>query len=284
MELVSKLMKKTATSMAAEDEEKKPVRSVTFMEDEEWLDIPKTALRWQRMVTLLGVIMTHSDTGSIIRYMETLRDRIAQEKLKEYVKAAGSSKEVVSKPKPKKDAPKGIPMAKGKALSRSIAVPEVPFIDPWICKHLPEDLSPPRGGMGGLKWFTCLKCGSRWERVWESEPTTTPEQGTKEFTTSLDPNGSTSQEPVPVPNPLAQKRKTMPYTITIPTQDGTTHHVVDHDTMVTYKHMEAIFQSMTATMTEKESVKAMMTMADLPQDVEAVTTFIKMRFWYVDPK
>ncbi len=38
-------------------------------------------------------------------------------------------------------------------------------LDPELCQHKDEDLSHPRGGRNQTFWITCLRCGSRWERV-----------------------------------------------------------------------------------------------------------------------
>ena len=83
-------------------------------------------------------------------------------------------------------------MAKGQALPRS-KVTTFP-LDHRSCPHNTEDMSGPRGTGGKfapLKWVTCLKCGSRWERVWEelapptvhprAKPSTAPTPGIEEF-------------------------------------------------------------------------------------------------------
>ena len=293
MELVSRLMKaekKLITQLNEEFEETKKTRQVTLiMTDEEWMEVPRSALKWKRLVTMLKVVMLHSETGSIISYLEGLRCRIAEEKRLEYAKAAGSSSDALLKLYPvvkqkKEDPSKPIPMAKGKALSRSIAVPEKPFIDPWMCSHPPEHLSLPRGGAGGRKWFTCLMCGSRWERVFESEATGTQEPPTRDVQTSSEPSGSSSQAQEPVPNPQVTKRKIVPYTIHIPTNEGTIAQIVDYDTMKKYEFMESVFLNLKATMSEKECLKVMMTQAERPEDISAVQTFITQRFQFVDAK
>ena len=68
-------------------------------------------------------------------------------------------------------------------------------MDPSMCPHNSEDMSGPRGSgskEGTIHWVTCLKCGSRWERIWEefvpksvrapARPTTAPNIAEEDFT------------------------------------------------------------------------------------------------------
>ena len=50
--------------------------------------LPRPLRNWRRTVTLLGVMLTHADTGAVVKLMEEMRDRKAQEKLSAFCKAA----------------------------------------------------------------------------------------------------------------------------------------------------------------------------------------------------
>lgn len=171
MDFVSRLMSQTTASL--QDPVEPQVIARVVMDDgtdDVWISTPVWATKWKRLVITLGLVQTHALTGSIISYLETMRERRAQEALDQYQRLAGQTRlstqtqEARKKTSRPSDAPK--PMAKGKALSRS-TVKKFP-IDPEDCLHPEKDMSGPRGGHGGAKWVTCLRCGSRWERCWDS--------------------------------------------------------------------------------------------------------------------
>ena len=134
-----------------------------------WLSVPPWAHRWKRLVIILDIVNTHALTGSLLTYLEQARELKALEALDLYKKLAGKDQIATRTQKTRSqfiNVPK--PMAKGRVLPRS-KVTTFP-IDPRSCPHNKEDMSGPRGTGGKfspLKWVTCLKCGSRWERVWE---------------------------------------------------------------------------------------------------------------------
>ena len=158
-----------------------------------WMAVPPWAHRWKRLVIILDIVNTHALTGSLLTYLEQARELKALEALDLYQKLAGKDKIATRLQKTRTqfvDVPK--PMAKGKALPRS-KVTTFP-LDPRSCPHNKEDMSGPRGTGGKfapLKWVTCLKCGSRWERIWEdlapptvhprAKPSTAPPPGNEEF-------------------------------------------------------------------------------------------------------
>jgi hypothetical protein len=128
------------------------------------------------MVLMVFVTMTHALTGSMITHFEKMRARREADALEEYTKAKGRLTVCsTGKVKAKNDF---TPMAKGKLLKPSIAgnpseggtFPQ----DPWTCTHTGSQPLAARGGRGGQKWFTCLECGSRWERLTATETPVPP--------------------------------------------------------------------------------------------------------------
>ena len=134
-----------------------------------WMAVPPWAHRWKRLVIILDIVNAHALTRSLLTYLEQARELKALEALDLYQKLAGKDKIATRLQKTRTqfvDVPK--PMAKGRVLPRS-KVTTFP-LDPRSCPHNKEDMSGPRGTGGRfapLKWVTCLKCGSRWERIWE---------------------------------------------------------------------------------------------------------------------
>ena len=122
-----------------------------------------TELRWKRMVIQIGLVDVHAVSGSIIHHMETMRARIEEEARRAYEKAAGSNAKLTKDSKSKKryDAKASNKEAvhKGEPLSRSTTSGWI--YDPDMCLHSHLE---PRGNKYSL-WFTCTKCGSRWERL-----------------------------------------------------------------------------------------------------------------------
>ena len=161
-----------------------------------WMEgkVPLYAHRWKRLVIIMDIVNTHALTGSILTYLEKAREIKAMEALNVYKKLAGKTNIATHTQKTRStfsDVPK--PMAKGRPLTRSKRI--ISPVDPSMCPHNPEDMSGPRGSgskEGTIHWVTCLKCGSRWERIWEdlvprsvppqARPSTAPTLPEEEFT------------------------------------------------------------------------------------------------------
>ena len=161
MDFAARLMCQSQQDLQERVENPKKATSSMEVEDEIWIHIPSWAHKWKRILMMLMLVTRHSETGLMIQYLEKMRQRKAQEALEEYVRCAGTDAKTPKKAVRKSEGP--MPMAKGKALSRSKAVKNP--LDPELCQHKDEDLSHPRGGRNQTFWITCLRCGSRWERV-----------------------------------------------------------------------------------------------------------------------
>jgi hypothetical protein len=175
MELVRRIMAQQQSAMLAEQAETAPPIYMQMETDEGaiWLTPPPWAHRWKRMVMMTMIVSYHALTGSFISYFEMMRERAAQKAKEEYQRLAGATAAVAARTQtPKKDPKTPKPMAKGKALSRSTASEFTQ--EPQDCLHPAYEMSQPRGGRGGSAWVTCLRCGSRWERVWETESQPAP--------------------------------------------------------------------------------------------------------------
>jgi len=123
-------------------------------------------MKWKRLVRMMGVAYEHALTGSILSFLEEMREEHAMEALKEYQRVAGTAALKNLKALKPSSAPALVPMAKGKALTPSKAIKGKPYpVDPAKCCHPQEKMSHPRGGPGNSAWMTCLACGSRWERL-----------------------------------------------------------------------------------------------------------------------
>ena len=59
-------------------------------------------------------------------------------------------------------------------------------------------MSHPRGGRNGAAWITCLQCGSRWERCWESQDVSPSEQSVAAATARAVAAVSGSTSPLPM--------------------------------------------------------------------------------------
>ena len=148
---------------AAGDASGSAPQAATAMDDDRvgWIEVPPWAHRWKRMVLMMGVSMMHALTGVIVQTLEVIRERQAAEALETYLKYASSADRAKLNPPAKKTLGTNRPMAKGKALSRSKT--QKWQMEPEDCPH--TQMSNPRGGRGETFWWTCLQCGSRWERV-----------------------------------------------------------------------------------------------------------------------
>ena len=272
MEMVGKLMSKTVSSLEMKEELKEARNNRVInesMEDTEWLEMPKAGFRWKRLVIMLGVAENHATTGAVLTYLEQLRKRIAEEKYEEYKRAAGSSRSsdkvfTTNLRKLNRQSQTGnMPMAKGRALPRSTTSRF--SLDPEVCSHAEEDLSNPRGGRGNLKWFTCLKCGSRWERV-ESNTTTQ--------STESDPTSSPSTSPsVNLSPSVANRRMEMQSVFRThydwnPTASGEE----------IFSRLDAVFTELNKTMPETGCIDVMMAKARNPEELSAVQQFTSIKF------
>jgi len=123
-------------------------------------------MRWKRLIRMMGVAYEHALTGSMLSFLEDMRNEHAEEALKEYQRVAGTAALKNLKATKSSSVPALTPLAKGKPLSRSKANKGKPYpVDPANCLHPQKEMSHPRGGPGDSAWMTCLACGSRWERL-----------------------------------------------------------------------------------------------------------------------
>ena len=147
----------------------------------------KTLHRWKRMVMLLGIQMLHASTGALIVVIEEIRERKAKEALELYLKAVGraQSRLTVSTGGTVRQTNRVDPakVLKGKTLTRSSGHFRKMPAD---CDHPLEECSQPRGTKN-LKWWTCLECGSRWERL---DPNQNPASTATSGSAMMLPSGS----------------------------------------------------------------------------------------------
>jgi hypothetical protein len=157
MDLVHKMMARNSQEFA----EEMPLSTMaTAMETDEKVTV--NVLRWKRVVMMTGVTINHALTGSIIAFLETMRNEHAAEALKEYKRVAGKNALKIHTTKTS-TATSLKATAKGKALTPS-KTKQYP-LEPANCTHPEHQMSKPRGGPGKSAWLTCLECGSRWERI-----------------------------------------------------------------------------------------------------------------------
>ena len=131
----------------------------------------QVVFRWRRLTIMVGLVDKHASSGSIMSHLELMRERIAEDARRAYEKAAGA-KTTVTKQKTLRnplDKSTKEATAVGKPLPRSTTGSWI--YDPELCTHARLE---PRGNKN-LLWFTCLKCGSRWERVVPTAPATEPQ-------------------------------------------------------------------------------------------------------------
>jgi len=134
--------------------------------------MPKKLRGWRRFVMLLGVMMNHVDTGVVMKMMEEMRERKAQEALDAYNRLAIQPLPPATKKSAKYKAPPPSTVIKGKELAPS-KTKEYPVMT-WDCEHPLTSISQPLGN-AFAKWWTCLDCGSRWERLEKPTGETTPD-------------------------------------------------------------------------------------------------------------
>ena len=120
---------------------------------------------------MVGLVDMHASSGSIMSHLEKMRERLAEEAKRAYEKATGSKVTTTTKNTTtmRTKAQNKEATQVGRPLSRSTAVQYV--FDPEMCPHSRLE---PRGNKDML-WFTCLKCGSRWERVAPEVPVLVPQ-------------------------------------------------------------------------------------------------------------
>ena len=142
--------------MTAESQEVETPKTPAALTDE---PSDQVVLRWRRLMIMVGLVDVHASSGAIMSHLERMRERIEEEARRAYEKAAGTkaaAKKAFTKARDKPQNKEATEV--GKPLSRS---PGTFVFDPDMCAH-PRLV--PRGNKD-LLWFTCLKCGSRWERV-----------------------------------------------------------------------------------------------------------------------
>ena len=149
------------------DQEVETTKAIAALMDE---PSDQVVFRWRRLTIMVGLVDMHASSGSIMSHLELMRDRIAEDARRAYEKAAGAKATVTKKTvrghhnMSNKEA-----TAVGKPLPRSTTGSWI--YDPELCTHARLE---PRGNKN-LLWFTCLKCGSRWERVFPTAPATDPQ-------------------------------------------------------------------------------------------------------------
>ena len=121
----------------------------------------EVVFRWRRLTMMIGLVDVHASSGSILNHLETMRERIAEQARRAYEKAAGAGAKVTKTETkaPTKKSANAEATQVGKPLPRSTTKNWI--FDPEMRPHARLE---PRGNKNML-WFTCLKCGSRWERV-----------------------------------------------------------------------------------------------------------------------
>ena len=132
----------------------------------------QVVFRWRRLTILVGLVDMHASSGSIMSHLEKMRERLAEEAKRAYEKATGSK--VTTTTTKNTTATRNKAQNKeatevGRPLPRSTTTQYV--FDPEMCQHSRLE---PRGNKN-LLWFTCLKCGSRWERVAPEVPVLVPQ-------------------------------------------------------------------------------------------------------------
>ena len=132
----------------------------------------QVVFRWRRLTIMVGLVDMHASSGSIMSHLEKMRERLAEEAKRAYEKATGSK--VTTTTTKNTTATRNKAQNKeatevGRPLPRSTTTQYV--FDPEMCQHSRLE---PRGNKN-LLWFTCLKCGSRWERVALEVPVLVPQ-------------------------------------------------------------------------------------------------------------
>ena len=157
------------------------------------------------MFLQMELVQLHVLTGTFITTLEAIRERKEQATLEAYLKCAKKKTDPLENQRSQNNSSlarrskalrEPTPMCKGAPLPpvKFVNNGQKPELDPKTCLHPAADLSHPRGGQNGFKWFTCLKCGARWERVWESQ---VPDEKTKAknaVTTIQSPSGEPTNQ------------------------------------------------------------------------------------------
>ena len=123
----------------------------------------KRCLMWKRFVTILFLVEIHATSGSLLNHLTLIHERKEEEaKLRLKILARQTADTKPKSEKKKYVRPDNMPLCKGPLMTRSEE--KVWRLEPEDCSHPPSELSNPRSA-GTKKWFTCLACGTRWERV-----------------------------------------------------------------------------------------------------------------------
>ena len=259
MDLVAKTMGRIRKEVLSEDPP--PVKKATPMDDEAevWLTPPKWAHRWKRLVTMTRMVDLHAATGVVIERLETIRERQAKAALELYQRMSReSSMPLIANRNPKIRNIDPKPMAKGKALARSTVKKFA--LDPEDCPHVLDDMSNPRG-TSNQKWMTCLRCGSRWERVWD-----TPSSS----------GAPCSTQSLPGSNPLRRPPPSAPETM----EDGfvtvnSTESESETPPVVMAQLTQFYDQLRRSGHTEVQAVKELMAQATTAEEIAVVASFVK---------
>jgi len=129
---------------------------------------------WKRFYTLLKVTDLQATCGAVLMALDSAHKRIADAALKEAERLAGTSlvaansagyhkKKVYPAINPKLCQFRGEPMKP--------STKEFP-VSRESCDHPKSEMAP--AGNAHKLWFTCLKCGSRWERIMTPVEAETP--------------------------------------------------------------------------------------------------------------
>ena len=117
---------------------------------------------WKRLATQLHLVNQHANSGAIIHHLEKMRNRGEEDARKAYEREAGShfrSEARAQNAKKTKTPDLSKADIVGDPLSRSVAKDWV--YDPVMCTHDEKSIH----GNGKARWFTCTRCGNRWERL-----------------------------------------------------------------------------------------------------------------------
>ena len=170
---------------APSSQEVEKTKALTDLMDE---PSDQVVFRWRRLTILVGLVDMHATSGSIMSHLEQMRERIAEDARRAYEKASGTKTTVTKKTTKTNSVRNAEATVVGKPLPRSTTGSWI--FDPSQCHH--TKLAP--RGNKNLLWFTCLTCGSRWERVVPTTPATDPQTPSR----SAAPPASAVAAPGPV--------------------------------------------------------------------------------------
>ena len=134
----------------------------------------QVVFRWRRLTIVVGLVDMHASSGSIMSHLEHMRERIAEDARRAFEKASGTKTTVAKKTTKTNSVLNAEATEVGRPLPRSTTGKWI--FDPSQCHH--TQLAP--RGNKNLLWFTCLTCGSRWERVVPQAAATEPQAPSRE--------------------------------------------------------------------------------------------------------